>query len=388
MHSLPEFRLESYFSRWEFRAQYNLAASDSETWSISELLGLANTSELAAWQGLRLGYTQTFGDPQLREELAATYSNIDAANVLCFSGGEEGLFAAFHCILSPDDHAVVVVPSYQSAEALPRRICRVTGVALRADDSWRLDLDELVDAIVPETRMLVINFPNNPTGASVTAAQLEDIVSIARERGIYLLSDEAYRGLERPGAKPLPQVADLYDRGLSLGVLSKAYGLPGLRVGWIACRDRDIIRQMERFKHYLSICGSAPSEVLARIAVRERLRLWERNTRLLTQNLSYAQRFFENHATLFDWLPPDGGCVTYPRYLGLDGVEAFCANAVEAAGVLLLPASVFHSDLAPLPSDRFRLGLGRANFADALAELSRFLSASRDIVQPDRAVLA
>lgn len=373
MHPLPEFRLEAYFSRWEFRARYNLAASDAETWSVTELLELASPSERRAWETLRLGYTQTFGDPALREELASTYHDVTPSAILCFTGGEEALYAAFHSILSSRDHAVVVVPCYQSAEEVPSSICRTTGVALKPERGWKLDIDELRDAIRPETRLLAINFPNNPTGASITPAELNAIVDIARERNLYLLSDEAYRGLERAEPGPLRQVADLYERGLSLGVLSKAYGLPGLRVGWIACRDSALLQRLERFKHYLSICGAAPSEVLARIAIRERERLWARNVALLRRNLEHAAAFFSAFTDLFEWQPPDAGCVAFPKYLGEDGADAFCARAVETAGVLLLPGSLFHSNLTRVPVNRFRIGLGRANCADALEQLSVLL---------------
>ena len=373
MPPLPEFKLEAYFSRWEFRARYNLAASDAETVSLEELLSLATPEARDRWATLRLGYTQTFGDPGLREAIAEMYDGTGPEGILCFSGGEEGLYCAMHALLGPGDHAVVLVPNYQSTEEVPLSLCATTGVALRPERGWRLDLDEVRDAVTERTKLLAINFPHNPTGASIDRDQLAQLVGLARERGLYLFSDEAYRGLERRPEDRLPQVADLYERGLSLGVVSKAFGLPGLRIGWIACQDRELLGRMERLKHYLSICNSAPSEILALVAVQARDRLWARNALLVDRNLRLAEPFFARWGSLFETYVPDGGCVAFPRWLGAEGVEAFCATLVQEKGVLLLPASVFQSRLGPVPTDRFRIGFGREDFPAAIGELDAFL---------------
>src|SRR5688572_2108201 len=208
---LPPFRLEAYFSRWEFAARYNLAASDAETWSLDELLALASTEQHESWDRMCFGDTQTFGAPGLRDAIAATYEAISPEDVICFAGGEEGLSCAMHALLSAPDHAVVVAPNYQSAEELPLSICRTSCVGLQCDDggTWRLDLDALESALQPNTRVIAINFPNNPTGAMIDAPALARIVELARARGIHVVSDEAYRGLERSRDIRLPQVADL-----------------------------------------------------------------------------------------------------------------------------------------------------------------------------------
>ena len=174
----------------------------------------------------------------------------------------------------------------------------------------------------------------------------------------------------------LPQAADLYERALSIGVVSKALGLPGLRVGWIACRDRGVLSRMERIKHYLSICNAGPSEVLATIAIKARESILTRNRGLVAANLARLGGFFTQHAEWFDWYPPDGGCVGFPRYLGRLGVEEFCRSAVEEAGVLLLPASIFRSRLVPVPGDRFRIGFGRRNLPEAVDALAAHLQSA------------
>jgi aspartate/methionine/tyrosine aminotransferase len=268
---------------------------------------------------------------------------------------------------------VVITPNYQAAETVPMSVCDVTGVALRPAEGWALDLAELRRALRPATRLVSVNFPNNPTGAVAGPDTWRELAALCAERGITLFSDEVYRGLEQPPHAPLPQAADLLPGALSLNVMSKAYGLPGLRIGWIACRDRAVLARLERAKDYTTICNSAPSEVLALIALRARDRVLARTRQIVAANLPAFDEFFARFPDLFAWQRPQGGCVSFPRYLGPDGVEAMCANVLRDAGVLLLPASIFRSRLTPVPADRFRVGLGRSDPEEGLAAWGRWL---------------
>ena len=376
---LPDFRLETYFSRWEFNARYHMTASDMETLSMQELLDMAEDDTRQAWDSLRLGYTETFGRPTLRRAIADTYERIGQDDVLTFAGAEEGIFAAMQVLMSADDHAIVITPNYQAAETIPLSIGEVTGISLGPDNDWSLDVDAVEAAIRPTTKLISFNFPHNPTGKVIDHASLDRLVSIAREHDIHLFSDEVYRLLERDEAIRLPQVADIYEKGLSLNVMSKAYGLPGLRIGWIATRDRSVLSSMERVKHYLSICNSGPSEVLAEIALGARKQILARNHRIIEANLEQLNAFFEDHADLFEWSLPDGGCIGYPRYLGSDGVEAFCKSLVEESGVLLLPASVYSSSLTAVPTDRFRIGYGRKNIGEGLDAMRAHLATGQAV---------
>ncbi|MFF0866141.1 aminotransferase class I/II-fold pyridoxal phosphate-dependent enzyme [Nonomuraea sp. NPDC003560] len=373
MTPLPDFRLEVYFSRWEFTARHHLAASDAQTMTMAELLALAGDDDRHAWETLSLGYTETFGDPGLRQAVADTYERVGADDVVVFAGAQEALYLAMQVLLGPGDHAVVVTPCYQSAETVPMALCEVTGVALDPARDWALDLDAVEAAIRPNTRVVSVNFPNNPTGKVIGAADLARLAALCEERGIHLFSDEVYRGLELDPGRTLPQAADLSPAALSLNVTSKSLGMPGLRIGWIACRDRELRARLERAKHYTTICNSAPSELLARIAIKARDRILERNRGIIAANLPRFEAFFGEFGDLFEWRAPDGGCVTFPRYLGPDGVEAFCAELVEQAGVLLLPAGVYRSELTSTPDDRFRLGVGRADPEPGLEAWASFL---------------
>jgi aspartate/methionine/tyrosine aminotransferase len=377
MTMLPDFKLETYLSKWEFGARYHMTASDMESMTISELLALAEPEDRRAFDTMRLSYIETTGTSALRTAVAGTYAGLEPEDVLAFAGAEEGIFCAMHALLDKDSHAVVVTPNYQSSETLPLSICATTGVALRERENWALDIDELHVALQRTTKLILINFPHNPTGKVIDRASFDAVVKLCRDRGLYLFSDEGYRGLERWPELQLPQAAEVYERGLSLNVMSKAYGLPGLRVGWIACRDRALLARMEHLKHYLSICNARPSEHLAVIALKARARILARNLALIDDNLKSVNAFFAEFPDLFDWQVPDGGCIGFPRYKGRDGVETFCKQLAEEIGVVLLPSSIYESALTPTPTERFRIGFGRTYVPEGMAAMRAWLRSNR-----------
>jgi aspartate/methionine/tyrosine aminotransferase len=375
---LPLFRLEEYMGRWEFAARFNLAASDAQSMTIAELLALGTESDREAFERLSLGYLPTWGTQELLEAIAGTYEHIDASRVLTFAGAEEAMFWAMAELVGPGDHAMVTVPNYQSMESVTIATgAEVTAIRLDPKNGWAFDVDEIRRALRPTTRLIAVNAPNNPTGAVPAHATWRDLVELCEERGIRLFSDEVYRGIETDPSVTLPQAADLSPAAVSLGVLSKAYGMPGLRIGWLACRDRALLERLERRKHYTSICNAGPSEFLAALALRHGERIRDRNRSIVAGNVPEFRALFERWGGLLGWDPPQGGCVCFPRYLGGD-VEAFCRELVEAEGVILLPASIYRSELAEVPDDRFRIGVGRRDPAPALEALERFLRRSSD----------
>jgi aspartate/methionine/tyrosine aminotransferase len=377
MTMLPDFRLETYLSKWEFAARYHMTASDMESMTVAELLTMATPEDRAAFDQMRLAYIETYGTPALRAAIAETYRGLVAEDVIAFAGAEEGIFCAMHALLDKDSHAVIVTPNYQSSESLPLSICATTGVALREAENWALDLDDVRAALRPSTKLVLVNFPHNPTGKVVDRATFDGLVALCAERGIHLFSDEVYRGLERRAEIRLPQAAEAYESGISLNVMSKAYGLPGLRIGWIACKDRALLSRMERIKHYLSICNAGPSEHLAIIALKARERILARNLALIDTNLHAMNEFFGEFAEVFEWRLPDGGCIGFPRYKGKDGVETFCRRLAEEIGVVVLPASIYQSALTPTPTDRFRIGFGRTYVPEGLAAMRAWLRGNR-----------
>ncbi|WP_227271643.1 aminotransferase class I/II-fold pyridoxal phosphate-dependent enzyme [Roseobacter weihaiensis] len=373
MTTLPDFRLETHFSKWEFKARHHLTASDAQSMSLGDLLAMAAPEDRAGFEQMWLGYTETYGAPDLREQIARTYVGQAAQNILCFAGASEGIFAANAVLLDKDDHAIVITPNYQSHESLPVSICSATGVPLDPQDGWSLDIDRVAAAIRPNTRLLTMNFPHNPTGAILPLDRYQALIELCRRHGIYILHDEIFNGLGPSDAVHLPFIADLYERGLSLNVMSKSYGLPGLRVGWIAAQDTALLSRMERLKHYLSICNSGPSERLAMIALKNRAQILARNCATVDENMPRWEAFFGRYPELFEWRRPDGSCMAYPRYKGKDGVEAFARDLVEQSGVLVLPSSIYSSDLGPVPEDHFRIGLGRHGLEEGLAAFEAHL---------------
>jgi len=155
MNTMRPFALESYFSKFEFAARYQMSGSDMQSLTIGELLGMADDGDRAAWEKLYLGYTETFGLPTLLDAIASTYDSIKASEILCFAGAEEGIFAAMHALLSAEDHVITLIPNYQSVESVPLSICETTGIALEANENWDLDLDRMRDAIRPNTRLIL-----------------------------------------------------------------------------------------------------------------------------------------------------------------------------------------------------------------------------------------
>lgn len=366
---IADFALERYFARWEFAVEYLLCASDVEGYPMADLVAMADPEARALWDGLRLGYAESSGHPLLRAEIAALYDDIEPDDVLVFAGAEEAIFCLVNVMLGPGDHAVATWPGYQSLYEIGRAAgAEVTLHELREDERWALDVERLIESLRPETRLVVVNAPHNPTGMLPSHAQWARLIDALSDRGIHLLSDEVYRFLEFDAADRLTAGADAYPRGISLGVMSKSFAMAGLRIGWLATRDRELLERCARMKDYTTICSSAPSEILALVGLRERERILGRSRRIVADNLERLDDFFRRRAGTFSWVRPGGGSIGFPRLVADVPIDRFAADLVEAEGVLLLPGSQFQH-----PGNHFRIGFGRENLPEALARLDAFV---------------
>lgn len=368
MHIKP-FRIEQYFGKYEFTAKYLLSSSDAESRTIQELLDL----EPGAHEGFlkhRCGYTESPGAPALREVISGMYRGFEPQDVLVLAATEEGIFVLYHALLSPGDHVIVETPCYESALEVARSTgARVSEWRRHSENGWAHDLAALEKLIQPSTKIIYINTPHNPTGLLMPASVFQQVTKLAARGGIILFCDEVYRELEHDPVNRLPAACEVYERAVSLGSMSKTYGLPGLRLGWLVSKDAEIVRRCLEFKYYTTICCSAPSEFLSALALRHREVLVERNREIVLRNLPLLDSFFRQRPNLFAWVKPNASPIGFVRYKPQRDVLSFCEEVVNNAGVLLLPGSVYDQP------QHIRFGYGRKNMPEALAEFTAYLAA-------------
>ena len=364
---IPPFKLERYFARYEFNVDYVLCSSDCESLAIQDLLALEPNAAEQFHQHW-LGYTESMGSPSLRREICSLYRDIQPDQVLVHTGAEEAIFLFMHAVLNAGDHVIVHWPCYQSLAEIARSIgCRVSLWKAHEENGWALDIDELKQSIQSDTKAIIINTPHNPTGFLMPSDEFQEVSHIARENEIILFSDEVYRESEYREEDRLPAACDLGEHAVSLGVMSKTYGLPGLRIGWIATRNAEVYDGMAALKDYTTICNSAPSEFLAELALRHRKTLAERNLKIIAGNLKVLDQFFARNADRFVWQRPQAGSIGFPRLIGVD-VDAFCKALVKSAGVLLLPGTLYDDN-----GNHFRIGFGRRNLPEVIGRIEQFL---------------
>lgn len=369
MANIPLFKIEEFWKKYEFSAPHLLCPSDAEGWSQKEILDMADAETLTLWNNLTLGYTESPGLPLLRQEISSLYSTLDAKNILTTAGAEEGIYCALNTLLNPDDHVIIIKPCYQSFETLPIKLgAWVTSIELTPENSWRLELAALKAAWTPSTKLLIINSPHNPTGNLLDREVYEGMIKLATNSGAYLFFDEVYRFLEMNESKRLPSIAETYSKGISLNVMTKSFGLGGLRVGWLASKDLEFLQNANAYKMYTSICNSAPSEILSLIALRAKATILKRNREIVQHNLNVLDDFIERHTSSLKWVRPEGGTVAFIELLLPLPIEDFTVNLVKECGVLIMPASQF--DYA---GNFFRIGFGRKNMPEVLLRFEEYL---------------
>jgi len=369
--NLPPFKLERFFAKYEFNTEFLLCSSDCEAMSIADLLALdadpAGTAE--KFQHTWLGYTESQGHPALRKEISNIYETIQPEEILAHTGAEEAIYLFMQAMLTQNDHIIVHAPHYQSLSVVAKSIgCEVSAWQAQEENNWALDLDELPRLIRKNTRAIIVNTPHNPTGYLMSRSDFEAVNKFAQENNLLLFSDEVYRESEYEPSAQLPAACDLGEYAVSLGVTSKTYGLAGLRIGWIATKNKEVYDTMASLKDYTTICNSAPSEFLAEVALRNRQRLINRNLSIIRHNLNIIDELFAQHSSLFEWVRPTAGSMGFPKLLKGD-IEDFCDDLVKKAGVLLLPGTMYED-----AGNHFRIGLGRNNLPQAVERLEEYLS--------------
>ncbi|PRX48791.1 aspartate/methionine/tyrosine aminotransferase [Nonomuraea fuscirosea] len=362
---LPPFLIERMFAKHEFTCRVNLTGSDTEGLSLGALWEVAPEGTRRWYESLTLGYTDSAGHPLLRE-LAAHSSGLSSGSaVQVFAGATEAVYVLLNAILSPEDHVVIIGPTYQLLIDVPRAIgAEVTEIRLRREDGWQLDVDKVRRALRPNTKLIVANFPHNPTGALPEASVFEELLGLVDGSEILLLSDEIYRGIELEPQRRLQSAAALTPNAISVTGVSKVLGMAGVRIGWTVTQNAAVTARLLDYRYWTTLATSAPSEVLAIAGLQAAPALMDRANSLVRANAGALASFVESTPG-WDWVPPVGGTCAYP-WLTATEAQAFSDWLVDCHGVLLAPDVMFQH-----AGQHLRFGMGRALFPDGMAALAQ-----------------
>jgi aspartate/methionine/tyrosine aminotransferase len=348
---LDRFEMERLQSTWENRVTFNLSESSVHPMSVRELAG--DPEFLQGLLDTPLIYNQSNGSDELRTAIAAQYPGATLDNIEVTNGGSEANFVAIYSMLEPGDEVVIVLPNYQQIWGLTRSLGMVVKEArLHEEHNWAPDLDELASAVTGKTRMIVLCNPNNPTGAILSAMEMDAIVRIAGRNGAWILADEIYQGSERDGVTT-PTFHGRYDRVIITNGLSKAYGLPGLRIGWIAAPE-DLIAKMWSYHDYTTIAPGTLSDTLARVALSPegRARCLERTRSICRHNFPLLREWMENHGRMFRMVEPRAGAIAYVHYDLPINSTRLIERLLSEKSVLVVPGDHFGMD------EYLRIGYG------------------------------
>jgi len=360
---IAPFQTEHFFAKYEFNTPYQLCNSDCESITISELMEWSGRSleELAQ---LSMGYTESEGAPELRTAITALYDTVRPDQVMVLATPVEGIYLVARTLLNPGDEVVVLSPAYDALINLFEHVVGSENVHRwkfeRDDQGWTLDIAALDTLLTDKTRLIVVNFPHNPTGFLPDRAFLNDLVERVESRGLNLFCDEMYYGLIHSGGEPIPSLVDMTDRAIVLSGLSKTYGLPGLRHGWLVSKDAKLKAELLNWKFYTSICAPGVVEYLSLAALEVREALVKRNIERIEKNLDLADAFFSRWDDQFGWHRTQAGSTALIHW-NIPSVGAVAEELASNEGVLIQPATTLGAD-----DHHMRMGFGREAFPEAL----------------------
>jgi len=365
---IKPFKLERYYTLNEFSAKYSLCNSDCEAMTIKDVLAL-EAGAADGFQSLWLGYTEPKGNPDLRRDIATTYDKIEDEDLMVCTGAQEPIFLFSQAMLSAQDEVIVQSPCYQSLQSIPESLgCKVlTWQVQYKDDKPTFDMDELSNLVTDKTKIIYLNTPHNPTGFHFTKDEQLAIIEIARKHNVLIFCDEVYREMEHGPEYVVPAFADAYENAVSIGVMSKSYGLPGLRIGWLATKNKVVLEKIAILKEYTTICNSAPSEFLAGVGLRNRKAIISRNLEIIKTNLPLYDAFFKKYEDLFSWYKPNAGPIAFVKMKFDTNDELFAKRVLEEKQLLLLPGGIYDYQ------GFFRIGFGRKKIGEALEQFEIFL---------------
>ena len=345
---LEPFEMERLQSTWENRVAWNVSESGVHPLRIEEV---ADTdADRAALLSLHLGYSQTNGTPELRAAIAAMYPGATPDNIEVTNGGSEANCIALLHLIEPGDRVVVMTPNYMQVRGLARGLGAIVEHWPLIEDAgaptprWRPDLDRLSQLAAAGARAIMICNPNNPTGARLTADELEGICNIASRSGAWIVSDEIYRGAEIDNVET-PTIWGRYDRVIVTSGLSKAYGLPGLRIGWVV-GPAATVESLWGIHDYTTIGPAAASDVLARITLTppRRARVIARTRGIIRTNYPIVRKWIDRRAPLLSHIPPQAGAIAFVKYRYPINSTTLITRLRDEKSVLVVPGDHFEMD--------------------------------------------
>jgi aspartate/methionine/tyrosine aminotransferase len=362
---LKPFLLDAWLDQYEHDIEFNLAASTGPTWTVNDILALADDETRHRFLNHNLVYGRPAGADSLREAIAEM-QRVPVETVQIVTGASEALVVLMWLAAEPGANVIVPLPGFTTFSALPESLgLELRFYHVRRENGFRIDLDEIKQLADSKTKLILINNPHNPTGATVSDGEMEALHDFTAERGIQLVSDEVYHpiyhGRRTESAARLPHATVIAD-------LSKAFSIAGVRTGWMIEHDAQRRRQYWNARAYFSICNTTTGEILSEIAIRKRDVVLGKTQEAATRNLKLLGRFMADHRDVLGWIPPQGGMTAFPWLVSGENDRPFCQAATQR-GILLAPGDCFDA-----PS-HFRLGFAAAgdNFSKALDSLGAFV---------------
>jgi aspartate/methionine/tyrosine aminotransferase len=339
---IEPFAVEQWMNSYETRCRYNLAETCVESLTIAELLAIAgqSTSILAEMLPLKMTYGAIEGSDRLRTAIAALYSSQTSANVLVTHGAIGANALVYQALVSAGDRVVTLVPTYQQHYSIPESLgAEVIRLPLTAQNGYLPDIDELRRLVTPATTLISFSNPNNPTGSLMERRQLEEILGIAASVDAYVLSDEVYRGTEQDSDQMTPSVADLYPKGISIGSMSKAFSLAGLRLGWLAA-PAAVLRAAELHRDYNTISVGILDDLFSAIALENCDQILARSRQVVRTNLRTLDRWMESEPSM-TYVRPRAGTIALLNFSAPMSSREFCVKLLNETGVMFTPGSTF-----------------------------------------------
>lgn len=374
---MSEWSNPNFMFNWQLdmgpKTKKSLGGAALSNWTVQKILNLASEDVKKEWHNLPMQYSGIGGGHKLRSLISSQYKHIDADNVVVFSGAQEALSCIYLSLLDSDSNVLGLTPSYSPMNLA----CEKTGANLQehalsfTDNKWSLDFDQLNQKINNKTDLLVVNFPHNPTGYLPNQSDLQLLVEQAESKGTRVLCDEVFKGLEYNKKDALPPACDLSERGISVGSLSKAYGCPSLRIGWVATQDKELIKKLLMVKRYFSICSSSLDEFLAAIMVENKEIVFNENVQFLKKRYDHFERLVGSELSeVLSFSKSKAGLVLFPQFKNNKEAEKVCTDFLNDSGFRLEPGLCFGKEFG----SHFRIGLGVADFSEGIERLNKYLN--------------